>query len=126
MIIRLEIIRINPRESPVTVRWTANKNDRTTKMQLFLNTRKRFGKLEGEMTALSIVRLSVIKSNITPKKRNILSVCVSNRYVDSGHKYRIDLIRKLDDMSKENKLPFDLHIYGTCKSFNFKKTLQNP
>ncbi len=49
----------------------------------------------------------------------VLSVCISDRYVDPGHKYRIDLIKKLDKMCSENQLCFDIHIYGKCKSLNF-------
>ena len=59
---------------------------------------------------------------------NVLSVIVSDYYRDPGHKIRIDFIRELDNRAKENKLPFDLHIYGRCKSLNFhcfKKELTN-
>ncbi len=50
---------------------------------------------------------------------NILSVCVSDRYVDPGHKYRIDLIKKLDE-GCGTKYPIQIHIYGKCKSLQFK------
>jgi hypothetical protein len=48
-----------------------------------------------------------------------LSVCVSDRYVDPGHKYRLDLIKKLDE-GCGTKYPIQIHIYGKCKSLNFK------
>jgi hypothetical protein len=47
----------------------------------------------------------------------VLSVVVSDRCVDEGHKLRLDLIKDLD---KRKDLGFDLHIYGKCKSLNFK------
>ena len=47
----------------------------------------------------------------------VLSVVVSDRAVDEGHKLRLDLIKDLD---KRTDLGFDLHIYGKCKSLNFK------
>jgi len=57
----------------------------------------------------------------TPNKtyNKVLSVCISDRYVDPGHKYRIDLIKKLDKLCSEKKLCFDIHIYGKCKSLQF-------
>jgi hypothetical protein len=57
----------------------------------------------------------------TPSKTHdkVLSVCISDRYVDPGHKYRIDLIKKLDKMCSEKQVCFDIHIYGKCKSLNF-------
>jgi hypothetical protein len=58
--------------------------------------------------------------SVKKRKNKVLSVCVSDRYVDPGHKYRIDLIRKLDEGCSKNKYPFELHIYGKCKSLNFK------
>ena len=50
---------------------------------------------------------------------DVLSVVVSNRAVDPGHIYRLALIRQLDTLSKEGKLPFALHIYGKCASLKF-------
>lgn len=47
----------------------------------------------------------------------VLSVVVSDRCVDEGHKLRLDLIKDLD---KRTDLGFDIHIYGKCKSLNFK------
>ena len=47
----------------------------------------------------------------------VLSVVVSDRCVDEGHKLRLDLIKDLD---KRKDLGFELHIYGKCKSLNFK------
>jgi hypothetical protein len=49
----------------------------------------------------------------------VLSVVVSDFYRDEGHKLRIDFIRELDNRSKNKTLPFDLHIYGRCKSLGF-------
>jgi hypothetical protein len=53
-------------------------------------------------------------------KVKVLSVCISDRYVDPGHKYRIDLIRKLDEGCSQNKYSFKLDIYGKCQSLKFK------
>lgn len=53
-------------------------------------------------------------------KTKALSVCISDRCYDPGQIYRINLVRRLDDMSKEGKLNFKLDIYGKCKSLNFK------
>ncbi len=50
---------------------------------------------------------------------NVLSCVVSNKAADPGHVYRLALIRKLDDMSKQGKLPFGIHIYGKCASLKF-------
>jgi len=51
---------------------------------------------------------------------NVLSVCVSDRYVDPGHIYRIQLLRECERLESEGKLGFKLHIYGTCKSLGFR------
>ena len=51
---------------------------------------------------------------------NVLSVCVSDRYVDPGHKYRIDLLHECERLEKEGILGFKLNIYGTCKSLGFR------
>jgi hypothetical protein len=66
--------------------------------------------------------------SFTKVYNNVLSVIVSDYYRDPGHKLRLDFIRELDNRAKENKLPFELHIYGRCKSLNFhcfKKELTN-
>ncbi len=47
----------------------------------------------------------------------VLSVVVSDRCVDEGHKLRLDLIKDLDT---RKDLGFEVHIYGKCKSLNFK------
>ncbi len=59
------------------------------------------------------------EENTRPSKvyDKVLSVVVSDRCVDEGHKLRLDLIKDLD---KRTDLGFDLHIYGKCKSLNFK------
>ena len=49
----------------------------------------------------------------------ILSIVVSDKYNDPGHKARIDFIREMDNRSKQLLLPFGLHIYGRCSSLEF-------
>lgn len=49
----------------------------------------------------------------------VLSVIVSDFYKDEGHRLRIDFIKELDSRAKNKTLPFDLHIYGRCKSLAF-------
>jgi hypothetical protein len=56
---------------------------------------------------------------ITKTKDKVLSVCVSDKAFDPGHKYRLALIKKLDEMS-DSERGFDLDIYGKCKSLMFK------
>ena len=53
-------------------------------------------------------------------KTKTLSVCISDRCYDPGQIYRINLVKRLDEMSKDGKLNFKLDIYGKCKSLNFK------
>lgn len=61
---------------------------------------------------------------ISKQYDKVLSVVVSEKNFDEGHILRLNFIRKLDNLSKEGKLPFDLHIYGTKKNFhNYKGTL---
>jgi len=63
-----------------------------------------------------------LQSNVIQKDTSLnltLSVCVSDRYIDPGHKYRLDLIKKLDE-GCGTKYPIQIHIYGKCKSLNFK------
>jgi hypothetical protein len=47
-----------------------------------------------------------------------LSIVVSDRAQDPGQKYRLDVVRKLDQMA--DTLSFPLAIYGKCSSLNFK------
>ena len=47
----------------------------------------------------------------------VLSVCVTSKDFDPGHKYRLGLIHYMDKLG--DKLPFQLHIYGRCQSQNF-------
>ena len=49
----------------------------------------------------------------------VLSVVVSDKNFDPGHKMRLSLIQALDTLSDETR-GFDLHIYGRCQSLNFK------
>lgn len=51
---------------------------------------------------------------------NVLSVCVSDRYVDPGHKYRIDLLKECERLEEKGELGFKLHIYGKCESLHFR------
>lgn len=61
---------------------------------------------------------------ISKQYDKVLSVVVSEKNFDEGHILRLNFIRKLDNLSKEGKLPFELHIYGTKKNFhNYKGTL---
>jgi len=55
----------------------------------------------------------------TKVHNKVLSIIVSDYYRDPGHKLRIDFIRELDNRAKDERLPFELHIYGRCKSLNF-------
>jgi hypothetical protein len=59
----------------------------------------------------------------------VLSVVVSDRCVDEGHKLRLDFIKDLDErasstslfgLKSNNTLGFDVHIYGNCASLKFK------
>ena len=62
--------------------------------------------------------------NIAKQYDKVLSVVVSEKNFDEGHILRLNFVRKLDNLSKEGKLPFELHIYGTKKNFhNYKGTL---
>jgi hypothetical protein len=54
---------------------------------------------------------------VDKKYDKVLSVVVSDRCVDEGHKLRLDFISDLD---KRKDLGFDVHIYGKCASLNFK------
>ena len=74
----------------------------------------------------NIIELST--ETFKKEHNKVLSVIVSDYYRDIGHKLRIDFIRELDNRAKEGKLPFELHIYGRCKSLNFhcfKKELKD-
>ena len=67
-----------------------------------------------------------ISIGLPPRKiyDKVLSVVVSTKNFDEGHILRLNFIRKLDDLSKEGKLPFELHVYGTKTDFhNYKGTL---
>lgn len=67
-----------------------------------------------------------ISVELAPRKiyDKVLSVVVSTKNFDEGHILRLNFIKKLDDLSKEGKLPFELHVYGTKTDFhNYKGTL---
>lgn len=54
---------------------------------------------------------------MTPDNRiNGLCAIVSSRCADPGQRYRLELVKRLDQM----ELPFSFHIYGQCKELNFK------
>ena len=67
----------------------------------------------------SIVQL-YSKVNKNNDLSNTLSVCISDKNTDPGHTYRINLIRKLDEGCSSGLYPIKIHIYGKCKSLNFK------
>ena len=56
---------------------------------------------------------------LTPVKQfdAVLSVVVSDKAWDPGHKYRLALISAMD---KKDDLPFKIDIYGRCASLNFR------
>ncbi len=71
----------------------------------------------------------LLSLNIEKKHDKVLSIVVSDRCVDEGHKLRLDLIKDLDErasstslfgLKSNNKLGFDVHIYGKCSSLKFK------
>jgi hypothetical protein len=49
----------------------------------------------------------------------VLSVVVSDKDWDPGHKFRLALIKYLDAMSDKQR-GYDLHIYGRCQKLGFK------
>ena len=49
------------------------------------------------------------------QKQDVLSVCVSSKNYDPGHKYRLELIKMLDS---RGDIP--IHIYGQCSGLGFK------
>lgn len=55
--------------------------------------------------------------SITKTEDKSLSVVVSSKNFDPGHKYRLALIDALD---KHPSLPFKLDIYGFCRNLNFR------
>jgi hypothetical protein len=67
--------------------------------------------------------------NIEKKHDKVLSIVVSDRCVDEGHKLRLDFIKDLDErasstslfgLKSNNTLGFEVHIYGKCASLKFK------
>ena len=58
----------------------------------------------------------LLNETIHKKYDKVLSIIVSRKYIDEGHKLRINFIRELE----KRQLSFDLHIYGDCESFKFK------
>ena len=58
-----------------------------------------------------------LKDSTLPDDRiNGLCAIVSSRCADPGQRYRLELVRKLDEMD----LPFPFHIYGQCADQHFK------
>ena len=53
------------------------------------------------------------------KMSDVLSVVVSDKDWDPGHKYRLQCIKIMDNMSDEER-GFRLHIFGKCASLHFK------
>ena len=62
--------------------------------------------------------LSELKSKPMPSSNKIQGLCavVSSRATDPGQKYRLELVRALDQLS----LPFPFHIYGKCSELGFR------
>jgi hypothetical protein len=62
--------------------------------------------------------LAQLKQHKPVKKFDaVLSVVVSDKAWDPGHKYRLSLISAID---KRDDLPFKIDIYGRCASLNFR------
>lgn len=68
----------------------------------------------------SVAELQYLQIEKEASLDNVLSACVSDRYVDPGHKYRIDLLRECERLEEKGELGFKLHIYGKCASLGFK------
>ncbi len=63
--------------------------------------------------------LKQLKTKQIQKKHNkVLSVIVSDKNWDPGHKFRLELITLLDNMTDKER-GYELHIYGRCKNLNF-------
>lgn len=63
--------------------------------------------------------IKTLEKGFEKQHDKILSIVVSDKYNDPGHKARIDFIREMDNRSKQMLLPFGLHIYGRCSSLGF-------
>lgn len=82
---------------------------------LFLGTHDRhLNNAEWHLSS-TLGELKRMKS-VSKKYDRVLSVCVTSKNFDPGHKYRLALIHYMD---KRKDLPFALHIYGRCQSQNF-------
>ena len=57
------------------------------------------------------------RMKITKTHNKVLSVVVSDKDWDPGHKYRLALIKFLDAQKNRG---YDLHIYGRCQKLKFK------
>jgi len=56
--------------------------------------------------------------NLEKKFPRTLSVIISEKNYDEGHKLRLAFVKELDTRQKEGRLPFSIHIYGS-NSMNF-------
>jgi hypothetical protein len=65
---------------------------------------------------LSYSTQKLATTKLSNVRNNGLCTVMSSRCADNGQKYRLALIRKLDEMD----LPFDFHIYGKCAELKFK------
>ena len=55
--------------------------------------------------------------NLAKKFDKVLSVVVSDKDWDPGHKFRLELIKHLDGLKNRG---YELHIYGRCQKLGFK------
>ena len=58
-------------------------------------------------------------TGISKKYDTVLSIIVSDKNTDPGHRLRLNFIRELDNRSQKKLLPFGIHIYGRCQSLGF-------
>ncbi len=61
-----------------------------------------------------------LKQAIPSQRKKGLSIIVSSKTSDPGQRYRIDIAKKLDDLACNDKLGFELKIWGQCKDLGFK------
>ena len=60
-----------------------------------------------------------LDTGIQKKYDTVLSIIVSDKNTDPGHKLRLNFIQELDKRCKKKLLPFGIHIYGRCQSLGF-------
>lgn len=87
---------------------------------LFKGYHKHHLQLQEYWISKSVSELQQLEIKKDTELEDVLSVCISDRYVDPGHKYRIDLIKECERLEKEGTLGFKLHIYGKCSSLGFR------